>query len=144
MTSEETCAATRQQWRELGFYYDRDDINRVWLIIGSRTAILRFCQILRNYAADSRRRQLSEHEHYGPYQYLTVMTWNQPQLDRRGIAGTLKDLQRLAALIELKVRGAADGSAIRIAHEYTASPDYALEIQLRSDPFDPSTEDPEC
>jgi len=42
MPSEATNNATRREWRELGFFYDRDDENKVWRLTGSRAGLLRF------------------------------------------------------------------------------------------------------
>ena len=137
-------AATRKDWRTLGFYYDRDDSSKTWTIVGSHSAIYRFCELLRRYAMDPRHHGLSEHEHYGPYKYLEIMTWSEPRLDRHAIAGTLEDLRRLANLIQSKAGCVSDKERIRIEDEYAVSGDYALEIQLRPEPFDPALEDPEC
>jgi hypothetical protein len=38
MPSEATNRATRREWRELGFFYLRDDRTKVWTLAGSRRA----------------------------------------------------------------------------------------------------------
>ena len=75
MPSDATNQSTRREWRELGFFYDRDDQAKVWQLTGSRAGLLRFRDVLRSYAADPGNDLKSEHQHYGPYGYLEVMTW---------------------------------------------------------------------
>ena len=67
MPSDATNRATRREWRELGFFYDRDDGTKVWKLTGSRVGLLRFRDALLSYVADPRNALKSEHEHYGPY-----------------------------------------------------------------------------
>ena len=142
MPSEAANRATRREWRELGFFYDRDDQNKFWKLTGSRSGLLRFRDILLSYVADPRNALKSEHEHYGPYSYLEVMTWPEAGFDDHAIRGTLADLARLAALIDAKLLGARAGSAIRIQEEYAAESPYALVLDLREDGFDPAAVDP--
>jgi hypothetical protein len=40
MPSEATNRATRREWRELGFFYLRDDRTKVWTLAGSRAGLL--------------------------------------------------------------------------------------------------------
>jgi len=41
--------ATRRRWRDLGFFYDRNDKNKEWLIRGSRSGLLMFGGILHDH-----------------------------------------------------------------------------------------------
>jgi hypothetical protein len=63
MTTEELNNFTREDWRELGFYYDFDKSAARWQLIGSRDGLLKFRDILFDYAADPRHAGLSEHDH---------------------------------------------------------------------------------
>ena len=96
MPSEAVNEATRKEWRALGFFYDRDDQLKEWKLVGSRSGLLKFRDLLIRYAASSRNEAKSEHDHYGPYSYLKVMTWTEPGMDRNGIYGTLQNLRQLA------------------------------------------------
>src|SRR5580704_6177371 len=78
MPSDATNSATKLDWRELGFFYDRDDQARNWRLTGSRAGLLRFRDALLSYVADPRNALDSEREHYGPYSYLEVMTSPNP------------------------------------------------------------------
>ena len=142
MPSEDLNRTTRQEWRELGFFYDRDDETRAWRLIGSRSGVLRFCDVLRQYVADPRNRLKSEHEHYGPYGYLEIMTWPEPGFDDHAIRGPLPELARLARLIESKVSLAQPKTEIRIREEFADNSPYALIIEIREDGFDPADADP--
>ena len=96
MPSDALYEVLRQEWRELGFFYDVDDQARVWKLVGCRAGLLRFRDLLRSYAADPRNELKSEHWHYGPYGYLEVMTWPEARFDDHAIRGSLADIARLA------------------------------------------------
>jgi hypothetical protein len=142
MPSDAVNLATRREWRDLGFFYDRDDQSKVWTLVGSRNGLLRFRDILFAYVADARNAKQSEHEHYGPYSYLEIMTWPDDGFDDHAIRGPLANLARLAALIETKLAKAHPGSSIKIQTEFATDSPYALILDLREDEFDPATADP--
>ena len=137
MTSDATNRATRREWREFGFYYDRDDQNKIWKLTGSRAGLLRFRDALLSYAANPRNVSKSEHEHYGPYSYLEIMTWPEAGFDGHAIRGPLEDLARLAEIIEAKLDTSRPGSFIKIREEFAPGSPYALVLDLREDGFDP-------
>jgi hypothetical protein len=143
MPSEEVNQITRSEWRELGFFYECDDRAREWHLIGSRDGLLAFHGLLLEYVADPRNQMKSEHEHYGPYAYLEIMTWPEPGIDRHAIHGSLDDLRRLAAIIYEKLLETEPGGTIRIQDEYAKAAEYALILSVREDNFDPASADPE-
>jgi hypothetical protein len=134
-------AMTREEWQELGFFYDRDDASKEWTIVGSRAGLAGFSGLLREYIADPRNALQSEHEHYGPYLYLEVMTWTDAGMDDHSIHGTLQDLKRLAELVDHRVAVLRPGERARIREEYSPTSKYALVLALREDGFDPATLD---
>jgi hypothetical protein len=144
VSSKETNAVTKREWRELGFFYERDDQAKRWRIVGSASGVTKFCRLLRQYVADPRNAKLSEHRHYGPYMYLKVMTWTAPQLDNHVIAGRLEDLARMADLVESKIASTPVGAVFTIGREYAPTSVYYLEVQLMESGFDPSAADPNC
>jgi len=142
--SEATNERTKQEWRELGFFYDRDDEGRSWKFVGSKEGLLSFARALRSYASATRGNDSpGEHQHYGPYWYLTVTTWTEAEITDRGICGPLEDLTRLAGVIEATIAEAQPGSSILIGDEYATRSSYALVLEVMEDGFDPSTADPE-
>jgi hypothetical protein len=142
MASEATDKATKQEWRELGFFYDRNDQTKVWKLTGSRAGLLRFRDALLSYVAAPRNVLESEHEHFGPYAYLEVMTWPEPGFDDHAIRGPLADLARLANLIEAKVATVRPGSSVLIQKEFATDSAYALVLDVQEDGFDPAAADP--
>src|SRR2546429_9890497 len=118
MPSDAANKATRREWLELGFFYDRDDQTRVWKLTSSRAGLLGFRDALLSYVADPRNALKSEHEHYGPYSYLEVKTWPEAGFDAHAIRGPLADLTRLAKLIEAKLATARPGSSLLIKEEF--------------------------
>src|SRR3954468_15805972 len=112
--SAETNQKTRAEWRNLGFFYDYDESSSCWRLVGSRDGLLRFADLLVAYAADPRNEPLSEHEHYGPYMYLKLLTWNERDITEHAICGTLADFRALAGIVRDKLSAAVAGSVISI------------------------------
>jgi hypothetical protein len=144
MPSPQVNARTRTEWRDLGFFYDRDDVSRRWKLVGSKAGLGRFSELLLKYVADPRNARVSEHEHYGPYQYLKVMTWTEAMLDGHAISGTLEDLSRLSSIIDARLASGTTGQSLRVGSEYAPNSEYDLEIQIAADGFDPAAADPCC
>jgi hypothetical protein len=139
MTTEQI----KQQWRKLGFFCELDDQNRVWTLTGSRTGLLRFRDLLVAYVSDPQHKVQSEHEHYGPYGSLEIMTWPEAGFDGQSIRGTVKDLARLAGLVEAKLVAAKPESVAVIREEFAPDSVYALRLDVRDDWFDPASADPD-
>jgi hypothetical protein len=142
--SRETNAATRREWRELGFFYDRDDQAKKWRIVGSASGVKKFSGLLRRYVAEPRHAQVSEHDHFGPYMYLKIRTGTEPQLDSNAISGRIQDLAKLADLVDARVAASRQGERLVVGPEYAATSEYILEIEIREEGFDPSAADLEC
>jgi hypothetical protein len=139
---EHTNQTTRDEWRELGFYYDFDEVTALWRLIGSRNGLLHFRDLLLAYANDPKHSSLSEHEHLGPYFYLTIRTWKEPAITPDGIIGTLTDIQRFAQLFEEQLQGISIGDIFMLDTEYAARNTAVLRCELQADGFDPASADP--
>ena len=144
MPTEEIDEATRREWRELGFFYDRIEGSKEWLIRGSRHGLVRFARLVCEYTNDPRNGQLSEHEHFGPYMYLEVGTWQGPEITHHWIAGTLEDLKSLSVVIREKASKAAPGDRLLLRQDYAPNSPYELALEVQDDGFDPATADPHC
>ena len=132
---------TKEEWRELGFFYDSDDEKKEWILTGSKIGLFGFCECLRSYSKNERNNQVSEHDHYGPYMYLKIMTWSEAGINKGSIHGSLKDLLRLSGLIDSQLESATPGDSIAISSEYTSECDYKLILNIMPDAFDPSSPD---
>ena len=132
---------TRREWRELGFFYNCGENTSRWRLVGSHAGLLKFADILDSYATNSRNSTLSEHEHYGPYFYLKLMTWQEPEITNSAICGALADFQRLANMVREKLSSSMAGSTFVIGHEYAMGTG-SIEFDIREDGFDPPGEDP--
>ncbi|MGA9730510.1 MAG: hypothetical protein WA757_14725 [Candidatus Acidiferrales bacterium] len=130
-----------REWRELGFFYDRDDGNKVWKLTGSRAGLLRFRDVLLSFGAPPRNARDSEHKHFGPYSFLETITSPGAGFDNHAIRGTVADLGRLSALVEAKLATMSPGDKIRIHEEFAPDSPYALLLDLREDGYDPPTAD---
>ena len=133
---------TRDEWRQLGFFYDYDEHNMCWRFVGSRDGLMRFVEILESYAANPGNVGLSEHEHYGPYWYLKLITSQEPKITDSAIFGTLIDFQRLAESIRRKLDSGVAGNTFAIGDEYRAGSKGALQFEVREKGFDPASADP--
>jgi hypothetical protein len=140
--SEATNQATREEWRELGYFYDHEDSNKCWRLVGSKSGLGGFVTALRAYCEDPRNAKISEHDHYGPYMYLKVMTWSDAGIDGNSIHGTLDDLNRLAELMDTALIHACPGDTIYLGRKYVPDPEHDLLLRVKHDDFDPATSDP--
>lgn len=144
MLSPEMKAAVREEWRKLGFFYDRDDDTKTWKIVGDRKGIERFIQEVTRFTSDPRNERPSEHEHLGPYLYLKLMSWPENRIDEQGIAGPLSELQRMAFTIREGLLRAADAQKIFLRQSFAPNSEYELCIELRPGAFDAAGEDAGC
>jgi hypothetical protein len=143
MPSEAVNEATRREWWDLGFFYELDKEGREWRLVGSRSGLLKFRDLLMRYVANPRNEAKSEHDHYGPYMYLKVMTWTEPGMDGNAIYGTLQDLRRLAGIIDAKLQDVRPGTELRIQEDFAEGCEYYLVLDIRDEGFDPASADPE-
>ena len=95
---------TREEWRELGFFYCRDDATKEWRLTGSPSDLLRFINLLREYAGKESNLMVGEHDHLGPHMYLTIQTAEEPDITDRAIYGRLPDIARLAGLLGARLQ----------------------------------------
>ena len=134
-------AETREEWNELVFFYDYNKDTKEWLLEGSREGLLQFSRILREYASKESNKKLGEHDHLGPYSYLTIVTAELPGITDYGIFGSLINLSQLSDQLENGVKAAATGDIIKIDSEYSSSNEAVLIMKIRDDGFDPSEPD---
>jgi len=142
MSPKDVNDRARLEWRELGFFYNVDSASRERQLLGSKTGLLGFRDLLLRYADNPRNDVKSEHDHYGPYGHLEIMTWPDAGMDHHAIYGSLADLRRLASLVEEKLAEARPGKMIRIREEYAGESTYTLVLDVRPDDFDPASADP--
>ena len=143
MPTERTNETTQLEWRELGFFYDQDETKKVWRLVGSKSGLGQFARLLREYAANPARASVPQHDHYGPYMYLKVVTRHSAGIDENNIHGTIADLKRLALLIDNQLASANEGDVFLIRGEYSPESMWTLRFEVQGDRFDPASEDPE-
>jgi hypothetical protein len=139
--SEDINAATRSEWRSLGFFYDRDDELKKWRILGTNGGLREFARQIRLYASNPKNRGISEHEHFGPYQYLKIGTWPSAQITQDWIAGPLESLERLASEIDLCVMRSSTDNSFKLRHIFSPDSPYELLLELQPEGFDPALAD---
>jgi hypothetical protein len=142
--SDKTNEATRREWRELGFFYDRDDEEKAWRIVGSKPGLTKFAAAISKFASDSRNEAQAEHDHLGPYMYLEIGLWPKPEITDHWIAGPLSALEQLAAQIRAKVDTANEDEVLPFRASYAPASPYELLLEVRPESFDPAKEDPQC
>jgi hypothetical protein len=144
MSSEQTDNATRHEWRELGFFYDCDDVEKRWRIVGTRAGLYRFCDELLAFAGNTKNEPTSEHVHLGPYMYLELGSWPTPEITDHWIAGPLSALGELADVARSKVASAGVGTAFSLRDTFAPGSPDDLVLELRGDGFDPAKEGLAC
>ena len=138
--SPELQAQTIAEWNDLGFWYDRTPENG-WVIRGSRTGLEKFAALLDRYATDLRNTELSEHDHFGPYMYLKVVTWSSPEINQDGIYGALSNIVRLAALVRERVASCHPGNSFSIAQAFSTASSTELTLVCEPESFSPGAYD---
>jgi hypothetical protein len=139
--SYDAVAATKEEWNELGFYYDYDKETREWIVEGSNEGLLAFVRILREYAGKEANRKVGEHHHLGPYMYLTIVTAESPKITDYGIFGSSADLARLSDILAACLEGSKVGDTIKVDSKYSNTNEAVLIIKVKSNSFDPSEPD---
>lgn len=135
--------ATRQDWRELGFFYMSDELGQVWHLHGSRAGLRKFADRLDNYARASHVALNGGHEHLGPHCYLTLTTWLHADVDRTGIRGQACDFERMASLVRDACASIEPGQTSRVREQFATKAAYALILHAHADGFDPAGLDPQ-
>ena len=143
MLEQRALQAAREDWRALGFHYERDDESREWRFTGSRSGLLGLRDLLIAYVRDPGHAAVSEHEHYGPYLYLEVMTWPEAGLDAHALRGPLSSLEHLAHLVAERLAVARPGERLFLREDFAPAGPYSLVLLVQSDDFDPASADPE-
>lgn len=129
-----------QEWRQLGFYYDFDkraEVNQ-WRFYGSKQGLRQFSRLIQKYIDDNVNEEKSEHEHYGPYAYLKIITTEKPMITENYIGGTLDDLKKLSLLINQLTDGNDIGTTFNIDKEYAKGNTATTRFFIMADNFDPS------
>lgn len=134
---------TREEWRDLGYYYVSDDVAKEWHLHGSAPGLLGFVRSLESYAANPANAAVSEHEHLGPHMYLVLCTSPTAKLNGSGIFGQSSDMLRLAHLVRAGLSTSAPGQVLRVREQFTPSAEYTLCLHVHKHTFDPASLDPQ-
>jgi hypothetical protein len=132
------------EWRKLGFYYDFDDrvsVNQ-WRFYGSREGLQHFVTLLDHYTANVNNAKLFEHDHYGPYCYLKIITLeDETCITSRAIGGSIADLRHLRNIIAEKLNKLHPGDTFNIDKEFGSNNEATAKFFVMSDGFDPVSMD---
>src|SRR5579863_3733585 len=133
----------KEEWRSLGFYYNLEENENIskWAFYGSRDGLSNFAKILEKYTSNESNDSYSEHRHYGPYRYLTIMTLNSPSITNNHIAGSINDLKSLKNIFVTKLNHTEVGQTFTIGSDYGATNNGVLEVFVMNDDFDPVSMD---
>jgi hypothetical protein len=129
---------TIREWNQLGFYYEYDKDIKQWRFLGSKVGLERFAVSIKSFSEDIVNSNISEHVHYGPYNYLKVMTWGEPCVTQDYIGGTQNDLLKLSHILTDKLALYSIGQAFVIKEEYSMTSTSSLLFIIMSDDFTPS------
>jgi hypothetical protein len=142
--SPEINAMTQREWRELGFFYDRDDVVKEWRLIGSKAGLRQFANALQEYAADARNEVISEHEHFSPYGYLKLGTSATPEITKDWITGPLSEIHQLSLTVSARLDVVSAGESIFLRTTFAPLALYEFVLEVQGDSFDPAKADPAC
>ena len=132
----------RQEWRELGFYYERDDSAKKWIFTADRKGLGMWTRLLREWAQEPLNAEPSEnHDHYGPYMYLELLTCAEPSINDHFIGGPIEDLMKFANMIDQKLASSKPSDVFEIGQDFAPTSEFVIEFRVREDGFDPSEPD---
>jgi len=133
-----------EEWRELGFYYDLDsriEVNQ-WRFYGSKTGLRKFVKLLEDYTNNPINAEVFEHNHYGPYRYLKIITLDdQAIINDRAIGGTIDDLKKLKSIISEKIKSSQPGQTFNIDKDYGEDNTVTAKFFVMADDFEPVSMD---
>jgi hypothetical protein len=132
-----------KEWRQLGFYYELYENGDVcqWRFFGSKSGFQQFSSLLCKYADDPVNVNFSEHEHYGPYYYLKIMTSDQERITADMFEVTIQGARQLADIILRKTMSHAPGETFLIETEFGNNNTASALFFLMDDSFDPASLD---
>ena len=132
------------EWRELGFFYDFDErlsVNQ-WRFYGNKQGLFNFVKLLDAYVINSNNDMSFEHDHYGPYMYLKIITLeDECVINENAIGGTITDLKKLRDLIADKIEKSLPGQTFTIDKEYGLHNSATTKFFVMADNFDPVSMD---
>lgn len=133
----------KDEWRELGFYYDLEEsVNKnEWKFYGSKQGLQNLVKLLEDYTNNSANDFPSEHDHYGPYSYLKIMTWDKATITENYIAGTIKDLKNFRNILANKLEKFQVGQSFTIDKDYGVDNTAAAIFFIMENNFDPVSMD---
>lgn len=131
----------RQAWKELGFYYEYDDEKTEWHICGDRMGLEKFGRVIVAYCTSPENREVSEHMHLGPYQYLKIVTWSEPKITEQGLFGSLEDLERFTHILRTKLELTKANDMFVIDEDYSKENTSRMLVHIMEEGFDPSSMD---
>jgi hypothetical protein len=137
--SQKTRLATIRDWRKLGFYYELNELKRRWEFRGSREGLTKLGEVLIAYAEKHDELCDSDHEHYGPYMYLKVMTRDEMAFTKQGIEGPAEKIGELGRAIVKQTAELRPVAMVVIDSPVEGGCTLALMVQ--EDGFDPAAAD---
>lgn len=130
-----------KEWRDLGFYYEYDDEKHQWDFYGDKRGLMTLTTIIDEYMSFEENKELSEHIHLGPYQYLKVVTWKEPEINEQGLFGTFLDLNRFVNNFRDKVQLTSANDQFVVGEDYSNKSISRIVVHVMPDGFDPSSMD---
>lgn len=131
---------TKEEWRELGFYYISDDDKGRWDLHGSVNGLSNLISLIESFLAQDE--VLGKHEHLLPHWYLTFEFTKAGDVSKRGLVGSKRDFQALNSFLRKQFEEAQKGDVIDL-HRFYQSPSYKMFLHIHGDSFDPSSMDPQ-
>ena len=132
------------EWRQLGFYYDFDErlsVNQ-WRFYGSKSGLQNFVKLLDDYTSRAKNDKGFEHDHYGPYMYLKIITLDdQAIITDNAIGGTIANLKDLRNIIAENLSKVEPGQTFNIDKNYGEDNTVTAKFFVMADDFDPVSMD---
>lgn len=138
--SYESKCQIRDEWNELGFYYQIDKHNKHWIFHLNKEGLRKFCELINEFTDNYSNDQIGEHDHYGPYMYFKLVVMDKLIINEDCIGGKNEDLKLLAEFISDGLK--EKGSGVYILNDgLLKDTEYKLKFVVKDENFKPGTMD---
>jgi hypothetical protein len=133
--------AVKDEWRKLGYYFELNKDEKKWVFISSKNGIEKFIDQIKDYIQNETNKDIGEHDHWGPYGDLKIMTTSVPQITNGFIGGNCTSFLELTELIEKNIKKITINESFFIQEEYVKDARTGIEFVIKDDDFDPASAD---
>jgi hypothetical protein len=133
--------AIKEEWRNLGYYFEKNKSERKWVFTSSKNGIKKLINQIIDFTQKEGNIEIGEHDHWGPYGDLKIMTTRVPEITIEYIGGSFSSLRELAYQIKQRLEIVNHNESFCIQEENKNAMSAGLEFRIKDDDYDPASAD---